>query len=241
MSLPGWQALHAELEPAGLTVATVALDIEPAHAHPWIDAAAQTHPSLIDTEHVTGGLFGFINIPMAVWIDESGTIVRNAETASIVRSPFRDLDIPDGLPDRMTQMLTEVKAIPDDSPPTRHDPSTGCTAARHRRTSSLPTRWWSVPVRGAPPKPRPPPASSSAGTFGPPSARTPWCRGGVAPTRSTPATGHTSGRPGRWSRRPRMPPRTTSSRVPTTSTRATGSTTSSPPEAAATTRRRPRL
>ena len=115
LSLPGWQALHAELEPAGLTVVTVALDIEPAHAHPWIDAAAPTHPSLIDTEHVTGELFGFINIPMAVWIDESGTIVRNAETASIERSSFRDMDIPDGLPDRMTQMFTEVKAIPDDS------------------------------------------------------------------------------------------------------------------------------
>ncbi len=96
-------------------MATVALDIEPAHAHPWIDAAAPTHPSLIDTEHVTGELFGFVNIPMAVWIDESGTIVRNAETAAIERSPFRDIDIPDGLPERMVQMFTEVKAIPDDS------------------------------------------------------------------------------------------------------------------------------
>lgn len=70
---------------------------------------------MIDTRHVTGELFGFINIPMAVWIDESGTIVRNAESASIERSPLRDIDIPDGLPERMTKMLTEVKAIPDDS------------------------------------------------------------------------------------------------------------------------------
>jgi hypothetical protein len=113
--LPGWQALHAELESDGLTVVTVALDIEPAHTHPWIDAAAPTHPSLIDTQHVSGELFGFINIPMAVWIDESGTIVRNAETASIERSPLRDMDIPEGLPERMTRMLTEVKAIRDDS------------------------------------------------------------------------------------------------------------------------------
>jgi hypothetical protein len=93
----------------------VALDIEPAHTHPWIDAAAPTHPSLIDTNHVTGELFGFINIPMAVWIDEAGTIVRNAETASVERSALRDLEIPDNLPERMTRMLTEVKAIPDDS------------------------------------------------------------------------------------------------------------------------------
>jgi hypothetical protein len=107
--------LHAELENDGLTVVTVALDIEPAHAHQWIDAAAPTHPSLIDTHHVTGELFGFINIPMAAWIDESGMIVRNAESAAVVRSPLRELEIPDGLDDRMTRMLTEVKAIRDDS------------------------------------------------------------------------------------------------------------------------------
>ena len=107
--------MHAELQSEGLTVVTVALDIEPAHAHPWIDAAAPTHPSLIDTQHVTGELFGFINIPMAVWIDESGMIVRNAEAAAVLRSPLRDLEIPDGLPERMTRMLTEVKAIRDDS------------------------------------------------------------------------------------------------------------------------------
>ncbi|MFM2076301.1 MAG: hypothetical protein RJA49_191, partial [Actinomycetota bacterium] len=29
--------------------------------------------------HVTDDLFGFLNIPMAVWIDETGTIVRPAE------------------------------------------------------------------------------------------------------------------------------------------------------------------
>lgn len=94
---------------------TVALDIEPAHTSQWIDAAAPTHPSLIDTRHVTGELFGFDNIPMAVWIDEDGTIVRNAESASIERSPLRDMDVPANLPDRMTEMLTEVKAIPDDA------------------------------------------------------------------------------------------------------------------------------
>ena len=107
--------MHAELESLGLTVVTVALDVEPAHTYAWIDAAAATHPSLIDTGHVTGELFGFINIPMAVWIDERGTIVRPAESASIERSPMRDLEIPDGLPDRLDRMFREVKAIPDDS------------------------------------------------------------------------------------------------------------------------------
>ena len=92
---------------------TVALDIEPAHTYKWIDAAAPTHPSLIDTAHVTDELFGFVNIPMAVWIDETGTIVRPAEGASIERSPLRDMEIPDGLPERMDRMFREVKKIPD--------------------------------------------------------------------------------------------------------------------------------
>jgi hypothetical protein len=94
---------------------TVALDIHPEHAHPWIDAASPTHPSLVDTRHITGELFGFVNIPMATWIDEHGTIVRNAESASVERSPLRDIEIPDGLPERLARMFTEVKAIPDDA------------------------------------------------------------------------------------------------------------------------------
>jgi hypothetical protein len=94
-------------------VVTVALDVEPRHTHQWIDAAKPTHPSLIDLHHVTDDLFGFVNIPMAVWIDETGTIVRPAEGASIERSPLRDMEIPEGLPERMDRMFREVKAIPD--------------------------------------------------------------------------------------------------------------------------------
>jgi hypothetical protein len=92
---------------------TVALDVEPAHTHTWIDAAAPTHPSLIDTTHITGELFGFVNIPMAVWIDEDGVLVRPAESASIVRSPLRDSEIPPGLPERIDRAMREVKKMPD--------------------------------------------------------------------------------------------------------------------------------
>lgn len=92
---------------------TVALDIKPEHTYQWIDAAAPTHPSLIDTTHVTDELFGFVNIPMAVWIDETGTIVRNAESAGI--EPRVRRDVPDGLADRIRKMFAEVQAIPDDS------------------------------------------------------------------------------------------------------------------------------
>jgi hypothetical protein len=91
------------------------MDIEPAHTYQWIDAAAPTHPSLIDTRHVTGELFGFVNIPMAVWIDETGTIVRPAEGASIQRSPMRDAEVPPGLPERIDRAMREVKKMADDA------------------------------------------------------------------------------------------------------------------------------
>jgi hypothetical protein len=98
-------------------VVTVALDVRPDDTHQWMDhvndGAGPSYPSLIDTMHVTGDLFGFLNIPMAVWIDEMGTIVRPAESASIERSPLRDMEIPEGLPERMERMLREVKSIPD--------------------------------------------------------------------------------------------------------------------------------
>jgi len=92
--------------------------VEPAHTTKWIDAArpadpALAHPSVIDTQHITDELFGFSNIPMAVCIDEAGTIVRPAEGASIEQSPMRDMEITEGLPERLTRLLVEVKSIPD--------------------------------------------------------------------------------------------------------------------------------
>jgi hypothetical protein len=55
------------------------------------------------------------NVPNAVWIDENGMIVRPAEPANIEHSALRDMDIPEGLPDRVHEMLVEVKEIRDDS------------------------------------------------------------------------------------------------------------------------------
>jgi len=108
-----WQALHEELEPLGLSVVTVALDFDSAKARPWIDVAAATHPSLIDADHRVDELFGISNVPMAVWIDESGTIVRPAEGAAIQVSPLRSMEVPADLPERMRQVLTEMKNFPD--------------------------------------------------------------------------------------------------------------------------------
>jgi len=95
-------------------VVTVALDIDPSKAHPWIDAAQPSHPSLVDTTMVTNELLGFTNVPMAVWIDEEGMLVRPAELASIEVSPLRDARIPEDLDDRIKMMLLQIKKFPGD-------------------------------------------------------------------------------------------------------------------------------
>lgn len=48
----------------------------------YVDAAGSTHPSLIDQTHTMDARFGVTNIPMALWIDETGTIVRPPEPAT---------------------------------------------------------------------------------------------------------------------------------------------------------------
>ncbi|TFH13915.1 MAG: TlpA family protein disulfide reductase, partial [Acidimicrobiales bacterium] len=111
-----WQALHEELEPLGLSVVTVALDLDPEKARPWIDAASPTHPSLIDSQHRIDELLGISNVPMAVWIDETGTLVRPAEGASIQPSPFAAIDITDEMPDRLQAVLREFKQMPETGP-----------------------------------------------------------------------------------------------------------------------------
>lgn len=104
-----WQALHTELEPLGLTVVTVALDVDPENARPWIAAAAPTHPSLIDSAHITDELFGFVNVPSAVWIDETGLLVRPAELASIEPRPSADqFALPDEAPERLKRTIEQV-------------------------------------------------------------------------------------------------------------------------------------
>ena len=55
---------------------TVALDQCADDPRPFIEGAAPTHPSLIDTEHRLAELYHIVNVPTILWIDEQGTIVR---------------------------------------------------------------------------------------------------------------------------------------------------------------------
>src|SRR6476469_2346714 len=117
MDLPVWQALRTELYPKGLEIVTVALDTGGAEAaRPWIEAAHPDHPSLIDQAHVTDALFGFVNVPNGVWIDEAGVLVRPAEPAWPPReaAATRYAEIPDDVPERLRDMLGEARKIRTD-------------------------------------------------------------------------------------------------------------------------------
>jgi hypothetical protein len=68
--------VHEELAPYGFTVISVALDRSAEDARPWIERAAPTHPSLIDTTWTLADLYNIVNVPTVLWIDEEGRIVR---------------------------------------------------------------------------------------------------------------------------------------------------------------------
>ena len=52
-----------------------------AAADKWYEAAKSTYTSLIDTQHTISTAYQFINVPMGIWIDEKGRVVRPAEPA----------------------------------------------------------------------------------------------------------------------------------------------------------------
>ena len=102
-----WQALRNELHPKGFELVTVGLDTQgDAGCRAFIEAATPEHPSLLDQHHVLAELFGVINIPSSVWIDENGMIVRPAEAApappQIARAAPR-INMPSELPPRFVQ------------------------------------------------------------------------------------------------------------------------------------------
>lgn len=113
-----WQALRNELHPKGFELVTVGLDTLGAEGcRPFIEAAKPEHPSLIDAHHVMAELFGVINIPQSVWIDEQGMIVRPAETAPAPPTRPRQSRIAGNadLPQRFVEIMQEAVKIPNDA------------------------------------------------------------------------------------------------------------------------------
>ena len=72
--LPGWQALHDELESEGFTVIAVAIDQSADDVRPF--AEGLTMPVLYDPHHLVTELYAISNVPTVVWIDEDDRIAR---------------------------------------------------------------------------------------------------------------------------------------------------------------------
>jgi hypothetical protein len=111
-----WQTIRKELQPLGLEIVTVALDTGGVSAAgPWIERAGARHPSLIDVAHVMDELFGIVNVPSGVWIDEHGSIVRPPETAYPRRPAFLDREISANDPPHVRERVLMIKQLRIDS------------------------------------------------------------------------------------------------------------------------------
>jgi len=107
-----WQELRKELRPQGLEIVTVALDARGTEsAGPWIAKAAPDHPSLIDEAHMMDALFGVVNVPSGIWIDEDGIIVRPPEPAYPRRPAFLDRAVPPDASPAERERIELVKAL----------------------------------------------------------------------------------------------------------------------------------
>jgi len=119
-----WQAVYAELKDQNFEMIAVAFDTagkpavearilskDIAERPPmlarlmgwsqelWAKQSPPTYPCLIDEAHVVADLYGMVNVPQSVWIDEGGRIVRPPEssgTIDMVRHMNREtFEIPD--------------------------------------------------------------------------------------------------------------------------------------------------
>ena len=114
-----WQELRNELHPNGFELVTVGLDtLGDAGCRAFIEAARPEHPSLIDRHHVLADLFGVINIPSSIWIDENGVIVRPAEAAPAPPQAMPiapRLTLPGKPPQRFVEIMAEAAKIRKDT------------------------------------------------------------------------------------------------------------------------------
>jgi hypothetical protein len=120
-----WQAVYEELRDDGLEIIAVAFDTAGKAAveakiraadyaeRPevlarlmgwspdlWARQSPPTYPCLIDEDHLVAELYGMVNVPQGVWIDETGRIVRPPESA--------------GTADMAKHMNRETFEIPDE-------------------------------------------------------------------------------------------------------------------------------
>ena len=87
-----WRDLFDGLTNENFMIVAVAEEgLGPEQARPWIEQAAPGYWCLIDTDHRVADLYGMVNVPQCVWIDETGRIVRGPETTGST-DHFRQMD-----------------------------------------------------------------------------------------------------------------------------------------------------
>ena len=90
--MPVWQQLFDSLKNEKFMIVAVAEESRGAeHARQWIEQANARYWCLVDIEHRVADLYGMVNVPQAVWIDETGRIVRPPENAGST-DHFRMMD-----------------------------------------------------------------------------------------------------------------------------------------------------
>jgi hypothetical protein len=78
-------------------------------ARPWIEAAKPSYPCVIDHDHRVAELYNMVNVPQAVWIDETGHIVRPTESAGAYEG-FRSMDrTTRKVPDEVAAITSQAK------------------------------------------------------------------------------------------------------------------------------------
>jgi hypothetical protein len=88
-----WQELFDSLKTENFAIVAVAEESRGAeHARQWIEQAKAAYWCLIDVDHRIASLYGMVNVPQCVWIDEAGRIVRPPETAGST-DHFRRMDL----------------------------------------------------------------------------------------------------------------------------------------------------
>jgi hypothetical protein len=80
--LPGWQAVQEKLRDENIVIIAAAQDSGgEAVAGEWYDNAKASYVTLVDENHTVSNIFNLVNVPSAVWIDETGKVVRIDEGA----------------------------------------------------------------------------------------------------------------------------------------------------------------
>jgi hypothetical protein len=108
-----WQDLHDEFRTHGVDVTLVALDA-PDAAAPFLEPLRPDGPrALVDEALLTVEAFGWVNVPSALWYDETGAIVREPEVAFI--KPKRELPVPDEASDEQREAVGFINAFDNDA------------------------------------------------------------------------------------------------------------------------------